>query len=158
MSLSRSTTNRVLCALAVAVLTGCHHRSGPTSEYVGSTRLDDGAEPVGVSRVIDRPTAVEAERAAERIRSVAPTSRIEDLFSGRYAGLNVYRTATGGIEMRLRGVEPLLVIDGLEADPVALLTIRPESLVRIEVLRNISDTALYGSRGVNGVVRVTTRR
>src|SRR5690606_41712249 len=101
---------------------------------------------------------VEAERPAEGIRSAAPTSRTEDLFSGRHAALNVYRTAAGGIEMRLRGVEPLLVIDGLEADPVALLTIRPESLVRIEVLRNISDTALYGSRGVNGVVRVTTRR
>lgn len=158
MYLSTSTTNRVLCALALAVLSGCHHRSGPNSEYVGATQVDGGAEPIAVARAIDRPTPEEAERAAERLSSVTPTSRIEDLFSGRYAGLNVYRTPTGGIEMRLRGAVPLLVIDGLEADPVALLTIRPESVVRIEVLRNINETALYGSRGVNGVVRVTTRR
>lgn len=101
--------------------------------------------------------AREAARVEATNREVV-TTRIEDLFTGRYAGLDVYRDGNGQIVMRLRGVEPLLIIDGLEADADILGAIPPGQVRSVEVFRSGPDTAIYGSRGVNGVVRVTTDR
>lgn len=159
MSRSLSFRRATLCVVALSVSAACHHRGSPASEYVGSVRVEEEVEGAGVARAMDRPipgasTMADAALANGDIR----TSRIEDLFVGRYPGLDVQRTGDGGLSMRLRGMEPLVVIDGLEADPDALIGVLPQSVIRIEVLRNVSETALYGSRGVNGVVRVTTRR
>jgi outer membrane receptor protein involved in Fe transport len=173
MSPLHRSSRLLLCSLIMVAATGCHHRSGALATNSSTGTWADGAkasakatetpsrEARGGAASEGRPagplpaaTSSGVSRPAENL----PTSRIEDLFAGRFAGLDVQRVSNGGISMRLRGVEPLLVIDGLEADPDMLGSIPPRSVLRIEVLRNVSETALYGSRGLNGVVLLTTRR
>ena len=89
--------------------------------------------------------------------------RLEELLEGRVAGVTVHRTP-GGFSVRIRGRssiygsnEPLYVVDGLPLSfgPVA---INPADIESIEVLKDAASTAIYGSRGANGVILITTIR
>lgn len=51
-----------------------------------------------------------------------------------------------------------MVVDGLEGDSHLLLALRPQDVVRIEVLKDPGSTAIYGDRGLNGVIMITTRQ
>ena len=93
---------------------------------------------------------------------------IEEMIAGRVPGLQLIRTA-GGYSFRLRGTssfmgsdEPLFVIDGM---PVrsggisgALAMLAPHDIARIEVLKDAGAAGLYGMRGANGVIIITTKR
>jgi TonB-linked SusC/RagA family outer membrane protein len=92
--------------------------------------------------------------------------RIEQALSGRLAGVQVLST-TGepgeAPQIRIRGVgsisastEPLYVIDGFPGDNLQM--INPNDIETIDVLKDASATAIYGSRGANGVVIITTKR
>lgn len=97
-----------------------------------------------------------------QVRSLA------DLLQGRIAGLLVQPTRDGGTSLRVRGgggyigAAPLVVIDG---DPLPsgaalegfLNSIDPNDVVRVDVLKDVSATAIYGTRGSNGVVLITLR-
>ncbi len=96
-----------------------------------------------------------------------PTARVEELFAGRFPGVQVFAAPGGGIEVRIRGAtsvnasnEPLYVVDGypLPAGTGGLLGINPADVARIEVLKSAGEVGEYGVRGANGVVRVTTKR
>lgn len=108
----------------------------------------------------------------EAIRQGVNTS-IEQAMQGRIAGVQVTQnsgTPGGGISVQIRGInslngnEPLYVIDGVEIsgqtsdDSSVLSTLNPSDIVSIEVLKDASATAIYGSRASNGVVLVTTRQ
>ena len=102
-----------------------------------------------------------------------PVVSIEQAMQGRMAGVQVQQTSGqpgAGISIRIRGVssiaggnEPLYVIDGMPQfnDDVrganGLATINPSDIESIEVLKDASSTAIYGSRGANGVVMITTK-
>lgn len=96
------------------------------------------------------------------------TSRLEELLS-RIPGVRVVRIASGEFSVRIRGVrsfngsdEPLFVVDGV---PLAsfhggmsvVAGIPPGDIARIDVLKDAS-AAIYGSRGANGVILITTKR
>lgn len=93
---------------------------------------------------------------------------IEMVLMGRVAGVSVTRTSDGGIAVRIRGTtslygnnEPLYVIDGLPIQPGpggSLHGINPEDIESIEVLKDAVSTAMYGSRGANGVIIIKTKR
>lgn len=93
---------------------------------------------------------------------------VEDLIVGRFAGVEVIHLANGASAIQIRGVntimgntEPLYVIDGteVEAGPGGgLWGLNPEDIARIEVLKDAGATALYGIRGANGVILITTKR
>lgn len=95
-----------------------------------------------------------------------PTSNVMQALSGRAAGVQVIQNTGapgGGISVRIRGTnsiqggnEPLYVIDGFpfSGNPTNLNNFDIES---IEVLKDASATAIYGSRGANGVVLITTK-
>jgi TonB-dependent SusC/RagA subfamily outer membrane receptor len=96
-----------------------------------------------------------------------PAARAEELFVGRFPGVQVFAAPGGGVEVRIRGAtslngsnEPLYVIDGypLPTGTGGLLGINPSDIARIEVLKTAGDIAEYGVRGANGVVRITTKR
>lgn len=53
--------------------------------------------------------------------------------------------------------DPLVVIDGVPTD-LGLNNINPQDIERLDVLKDASATAIYGSRGANGVVMITTRK
>jgi len=95
-------------------------------------------------------------------------NRIEDLISGRIPGVVVDRASNGSPSIRVRGVgafrnsEPLLVVDGVPMQagvPLRSLLsgINPNDVMRIDVLKDASSAAIYGSRAGNGVVLITLR-
>jgi len=91
--------------------------------------------------------------------------RVEDLLVGRVSGVRVQQTSSG-IRVIIRGQssivgssEPLYVVDGMpvEAAPGrALIGLNPSDIKSIRVLKDPVDTSMYGMRGANGVVIVTT--
>ncbi|WP_460967372.1 SusC/RagA family TonB-linked outer membrane protein [Spirosoma migulaei] len=111
-----------------------------------------------------------------------PISSFNQALQGRVAGVQVTNSSNapgGGVTIRVRGGnsisasnDPLYVIDGFPVTnpasaqgasgssnfPNVLSTINPNDIESIEVLKDASATAIYGSRGANGVVLVTTRR
>ncbi len=90
--------------------------------------------------------------------------RIEQLIEGRLSGVYVIRD-NGDYSLRVRHYtgEPLIVIDGIPASPGMpasrmLMGLAPASVLRIDVLKDIGATSVYGMRGANGVILITTRR
>lgn len=98
----------------------------------------------------------------------APGQSIEEHLRGRVAGVTVTRTSEGGIAVRIRGAtsiygssEPLYVLDGVPITPGpggSLTGIDPYDIESIKVLKDPADTAMYGMRGANGVILITTKR
>lgn len=94
-----------------------------------------------------------------------PVPSISDALQGRAAGVQVITSGTPGSDatFRIRGTgtinnsNPLIVIDGL---PVSggLNQLNMDDVESLQVLKDASATAIYGSRGANGVVIVTTKR
>ena len=99
---------------------------------------------------------------------------VDQALQGRAAGVQVTQNSGspgGGISVSIRGVnslngnEPLYVIDGVAIDgqtsdgkSSALSGINPSDIVSMEVLKDASATAIYGSRASNGVVLITTKK
>jgi TonB-dependent starch-binding outer membrane protein SusC len=87
------------------------------------------------------------------------------LLQGKVAGLNIARPGgdpNGGFNIRLRGVgtiganaEPLVVIDGVIGG--SLNTVDPNDIASVDVLKDGSAAAIYGSRGGSGVILITTK-
>jgi TonB-dependent SusC/RagA subfamily outer membrane receptor len=96
-----------------------------------------------------------------------PATGIEELLQGRVAGAWVVATP-GGFAIRIRGRasmygdnDPLYVVDGMpvRVPPGQGITwLNPADILRIEILKDAGATAVYGVRGANGVVLITTRR
>ena len=90
----------------------------------------------------------------------------EDLIKGRAAGVTVTQNSSapdGSINIRIRGAaslgtnnDPLYVVDGVLTGPGNMLA--PEDIESIEILKDAASTAIYGARGANGVVIITTKR
>lgn len=86
------------------------------------------------------------------------------LVQGKVAGLNISMPSgdpTGNTQIMLRGVSsmkgsfaPLVLVDGI---PGSLNTVAPEDIESIDVLKDGSATAIYGTRGTNGVIIITTK-
>lgn len=93
-----------------------------------------------------------------------PAASLSNALQGQVAGVTV-NSLTGrpgaGAEVRIRGVgsvngsSPIYVVDGVIADDIDFLS--PNDIEHIEVLKDASATAIYGARGANGVIIVTTR-
>ena len=98
----------------------------------------------------------------------APGQSIEQVLMGRFPGVEVSRTPDGGFAVRIRGGSsirsgntPLYVLDGVVVDPGPngyLTGVNPNDIETIEVLKEPAETALYGLRGANGVIVITTKR
>lgn len=95
-----------------------------------------------------------------------PVKNISDILQGRTSGVEV--TTTSGMpgmsaKVRIRGTtsinkssDPLYVIDGIISSS-GLEGLNPQDIQSMEVLKDASSTAVYGSRGANGVILVTTK-
>jgi TonB-linked SusC/RagA family outer membrane protein len=99
--------------------------------------------------------------------SALPLYNVEQALNGRAAGVSVQQnsgTPGGRLEVRVRGGnsmigsnEPLYVVDGI-AMTGAVDYLNPNDIESIDILKDASATAIYGSRGANGVVIITTKR
>lgn len=94
-----------------------------------------------------------------------PVPSIGDALQGRSAGVQVLSSGAPGsnVTLRIRGAgtinnsDPLLVIDGVPTN-IPLNTISPDDIASIEILKDASAAAIYGSRGANGVLLITTKK
>ncbi|GAA4469724.1 TonB-dependent receptor [Nibrella saemangeumensis] len=121
-------------------------------------------------------SSIDAQKIADQ-----PLTGFDQALQGQAAGVQVNQTSGtpgGGVTVRIRGAssinassDPLYVIDGVPitnngalagslptVQPInPLSTINPNDIESIEILKDASATAIYGSRGANGVVLVTTK-
>lgn len=129
--------------------------------------LASGCASSGTRRPAQQPKA--GSVTAEDIQRTAPDdNQIERALAGRVAGVNVTRTPDGGIAVRIRGGtsmygnnEPLYIVDGMPIEPGpngALTGINPNDIESIKVLKDPAETAMYGSRGANGVIVIRTKK
>jgi len=118
-----------------------------------------------------------AKLTSEDIAEV-PTPNIQSTLAGKAAGVQISQTngkVEGGVNIRIRGVasigagsEPLYVLDGVPlinnnesnngAPTNPLLTLGSNEIESIDILKDASAAAVYGSRGANGVVIITTKK
>lgn len=123
-------------------------------------------------------TSAHVSVSSEAIERTVNTT-VEQALQGRAAGVYVTQNTGapgGGISVNIRGVssiggtnEPLYVIDGVQIQPQSvsygatsttnpLAALNPSDIESMEILQGPSATAIYGSRGTNGVVLITTKR
>jgi TonB-linked SusC/RagA family outer membrane protein len=119
----------------------------------------------GTTTVRDATGSVEAISEKEFTKGNIVTP--ENLLSGRVAGVNITTSGApgSGSQIRIRGGsslnasnDPLIVIDGLPLSGVNLSSINPNDIESFSVLKDASATAIYGSRGANGVIIITTKK
>ena len=118
----------------------------------------------GTSRRKDLTGSVVSVKSDELLKT--PTSDVTQALAGRVAGVQVMQSegAPGAeISIRVRGGisitqsnEPLYVIDGFPSED-GMSTLDPAEIESIDILKDASSTAIYGARGANGVVVITTK-
>ncbi len=126
----------------------------------------------GVAKKNDLTGSVTAIKPDEKNHGVQISA--QDMIQGKIAGVNV-NTSTGapgeGAQIRIRGGaslnasnDPLIVIDGMPMDGAQkgsnnfLALVNPNDIETFTVLKDASATAIYGSRGSNGVIIITTKK
>jgi len=107
-----------------------------------------------------------ANISGEKVREV-PAPNIAQAIQGRIAGVNISQTSTkpgATMQILIRGArslsasnDPLVVLDGIPF-PGSIGDINPNDIKSIDILKDASATAIYGSRGANGVILLTTNR
>lgn len=147
-------------------------------EVIVSGRRSDG---MGVSKL--EQTAAMQTLNVSKIVEQSPVGSIEEALQGQIAGLDISLGGDPGARssIRIRGTntlsgssEPLIVVDGVpydteisddfsfttanEEDFGALLNIAPSNIESIDVLKDASATAIYGSKGSNGVILINTKK
>ncbi|MDR0536744.1 MAG: SusC/RagA family TonB-linked outer membrane protein, partial [Tannerellaceae bacterium] len=92
--------------------------------------------------------------------SIAKGSSVATSLTGKIAGLNVKNSTefTREPSLTLRGASPLIVIDGVPYQSASLTNIAAEDIESINVLKGSTASALYGARGGNGAIMVTTKK
>lgn len=134
--------------------------------------LSDNSEMLDEVVVIGYGTVRKADLAGSvsvvdsKAFSAQPITTVGEALQGRVSGVNVISGGVPGSspKIRIRGAnsinksnEPLYVVDGLVRES-GLEGINPEDIASMQILKDASSTAIYGSRGANGVVLITTRR
>ena len=103
---------------------------------------------------------------ASQLKDVPVNSAIQAL-TGRLAGVNITTTEGGpgaAVNIKVRGGgsitqdnTPLYVVDGVQMED-ALANLSPQDIQSVDVLKDAASTSIYGARGANGVVIITTKR
>lgn len=150
--------------LVAVTLAGCGGAGG------NAARAPTPAE-TGISGQADAGTGAVRTVRGDDTRFVAS---VQEMLQGQVAGLEVTEDAAcGGIVLRIRGhtpslvggscgAQPLLIIDGKPVAPGnaggALAALLPTDIDRIQVLKDVASTSVYGMRGAYGVVLIWTTK
>lgn len=143
---------------------------------MSKTELDlDAVVVVGYGTVKKRDLtgSVSSVKAGDIVRS--PAHNAMEALQGQVPGLDIVRNsgrATSGVTMNIRGKRslstardeygnliannPLIIIDGIQGGNIT--DIPPQDIESIDVMKDASSTAIYGSQGANGVIIVTTKK
>ena len=135
------------------------------SLILGASKLND-VVVVGYGTVRRKDLTGSVSSISSKDLKDIPINSAEEALAGRLAGVQV--TGSEGspdaqVQIRVRGGgsitqdnSPLYVVDGIIVDN-ALSTLSPQDIESIDVLKDASATAIYGARGANGVVIITTK-
>jgi TonB-linked SusC/RagA family outer membrane protein len=150
-----------------------------------STTLQEVTINAGYYNVKDKERTGSIERITSKDIEKQPVTNILATMQGRMAGVNIVQEsgiAGGGFTINIRGLNslrtngnnPLYIIDGVpySSDPISdmqtstsipgdgnpLNSINPGDIASLEILKDADATAIYGSRGANGVVLITTKK
>ena len=128
---------------------------GSTRGYIPSDDTDDDVN-LGYQKVRRRDST--SATSTVRVKRGSGYTDIYEYLQGRVAGLEV-----NGTSLRIRGDrsilgnnEPLILVDNVVTDDISYIS--PDEVERIDVLKDAASTAIYGSRGANGVILITTRK
>lgn len=118
----------------------------------------------GTQRKSDLTGAISSVKGTELAQ--LPMQRVDQALQGRAAGVMVLNTSGqpgGQTTIRIRGMnsiqgsnQPLVVVDGLQG--VDINSLNPNDIESMEILKDASATAIYGSQGANGVILITTKK
>ncbi|MEA9414304.1 SusC/RagA family TonB-linked outer membrane protein [Flavobacterium sp. PL02] len=152
---------------------------------IDATNLQEVTINAGYYSVKDSERTGSIARITSKDIEKQPVTNVLATMQGRMAGVNITQTTGtpgGGFEIQIRGQNslrtdanrPLYIIDGVPyaSDPIGnaqtsqilpfstnpLSSINPDQIESIEVLKDADATAIYGSRGANGVVLITTKK
>ena len=119
----------------------------------------------GVQRKSDVTGAL--TRVGEKELNTKPVNNAFEALQGKAAGVDITTSERPGTlgSIAIRGQRsisagrgPLYVVDGVPLQTGGIETLNPRDIESIDILKDASSTAIYGSRGANGVVLVTTKR
>ena len=127
----------------------------------------------GTQRKAETTGSIASIKSADLVQT--PVVNVAQGIQARVAGVQVVQNSGapgGNVSVRIRGTnsingtsEPLYIVDGIQisngggiTDVSPLSTINPNDIESVEVLKDASATAIYGSRAANGVVLITTKR
>ena len=149
------------------------------------TALQEVTVNAGYYKVKDKERTGSIAKITSKDIATQPVTNVLAAMQGRMAGVNVTQEtglAGGGFSIQIRGVNslrsngnaPLYIIDGVpySSDPIGnnltsfalpgegnpMNSINPSDIQSLEVLKDADATAIYGSRGANGVVLITTKK
>lgn len=135
-----------------------------TLESAASSLGDVVVVGYGTQKRSDLTGAVSTVKGSDLTK--LPTQRVDQALQGRATGVMVQNTdgsPGGNTTIRIRGGnsiigsnDALIVVDGIQG--VNINTINPNDIESLEVLKDASATAIYGARGANGVILITTKR
>ena len=120
----------------------------------------------GEQRLVDVTGTVAHVKVDEIVK--APVTGLDQALQGRIAGVNI--TSSDGqpgydMDVVIRGSNsltqsnsPLYVVDGFPMEDYSTLALSPQDIASVTVLKDASSTAIYGSRGANGVIIIETKK
>jgi len=130
------------------------------------TRLLDEVVVIGYG--VQKKSVVTAaiSRVSSEDLAAAKPSRIEDVLKGKVSGVQITQNSGqpgAGSKVQIRGLgtfnnyEPLYIIDGMAVDG-GIRNLNPADVESVEILKDAASAAIYGTRGANGVILVTTKK
>ena len=159
--------SRVLVISYLGYITQEISISGKTDFRIVMVPADNIGEEIVVGYGTSRKSSVTGSIASLKGRELErqPNYRTDEAIQGRISGVMVQNNSGGptpNISIRIRGSnsltfgnDPLVIVDGVQG--LSLANINPNDIQSIEVLKDAAALSIYGSRGANGVILVTTK-
>ena len=132
-----------------------------------SNQLQEVVVQVGYGSVRKKDATGAVELITAKDFNKGAITSVEGLLNGRASGVVITASGTPGDNpvIRIRGGssllannDPLIVVDGLPLEGVTLASINPNDIETFSILKDASSAAIYGNRGSNGVILITTKK
>lgn len=146
---------KIALAAALAALSSC----SASRQMTGSTRAEYEMVNIGYGKVSKKDLSYSVSKVNVKDQDIVAYSNIYDYLRGKVPGLYIGPGDNPTILIRGRGTlngstDPLILVDGVEIKDIS--GINPNDVKSVEVLKD-SSASIYGVRGANGVILITTK-
>lgn len=145
-----------------------NNRTSLSIRLLATDKSLEGVVVIGYGTQRRRDVTGSVASVNEKALREVPVANLQQALQGRAAGLEVQRVGTkpgAGAVIRIRGErtingsnDPLIILDGIPFEGGSLNDINPDDVASVDILKDASATAVYGSRGSNGVILITTKK